>query len=287
MEIERVAVLGWDVEIADEFPEGEGERNWLEMERGLGITCASVALSDGDVLAFTPFGSNVIPHGSGGDRMSPSQARGMADWLIDVQTAGGVIVTWNGLGFDFPVLARECESEEYTRRIADLAMNHCDLGFSMLADKGYMVGLNTAAHGLGLSGKTEGMHGDLAPILWNPPERELTDQEAVAVYELGVTPGTVEARQLCVDYVKQDAVTTLEVYQALDREGQLLWITRSGRPARYPWIPGRVGARFRLVKEDMRVKPPDTSWMDSPRRRSDYIGWALEVLGLDHYVPYL
>jgi hypothetical protein len=165
--------------------------------------------------------------------------------------------------------------------LAELALSHCDMGFAMVCDKGYMVGLNTAAKALNLQGKTEGMNGALAPILWNPPKRDLTDKELADIHALGVTPGTSEARKLCVEYVEQDAITTRDVYRRLMEEGSLIWRTRRGSLARYPWVPYVLNGHIATVKEALALDPPDTSWMSNPRSRGDYIGWTLNVLGLD------
>lgn len=80
-----------------------------------------------------------------------------------VDDEGYTLLTWNGLGFDFPVLADEsgllAECQEFAR-------NHVDMMFYILCIRGHRLGLDTAAKGMGLPGKTEGMTGADAPKLW-------------------------------------------------------------------------------------------------------------------------
>jgi hypothetical protein len=272
--------IGWDLEIAGEFPEGDGDRDWLTIEPPLGVSCTAAAEpqegQEGEVRAttFTPFG--VV-----GDRLVKEEARLMARWLYECQEAGAKIVTWNGLGFDFPVLARECGDGYYTHLLAQVALDHIDMAFTMFCQKGFMVGLQTAAEAFNLHGKLDGMNGALAPILWNPPDRDLTDKELIDLHNLGVEPGTPKARHLCLDYVRQDAVTTLELYQALMDKRQMVWRTRRGTPSRYPWVPYVVDGHIGTCRQALRLEAPDTSWMSDPRSRSDYAGWALDALNLD------
>jgi len=161
----------------------------------------------------------------------------------------------------------------------DRALEHIDLGFAMHCSHGYMVGMNTAAKALGLSGKTEGMSGALAPILWNRPDRPLTDKEAAEIAELNVLSGTPEARALCIKYVTQDAVTTAEIYNALVDRGVLVWYTRRGTLTKQPWNPHIVDGRIASVKQCLEIEPPDVGWMSNPRPRSAYLDWTTKLLG--------
>jgi hypothetical protein len=118
--------------------------------------------------------------------------------------------------------------------------------FHLFCEKGFPLGLNKAARGMGLSGKTEGMNGALSPVLW------------------------AEGRyQEVMDYVAQDARTTLEVFQAAQKHGYLSWISRKGR--QLLWQPR--GGRWLTVREAMGLPLPDTSWMDDPWTREKFTGW--------------
>lgn len=277
-----MAVLGWDIEIASPF---EGERDWLAMEDPLGISCAAIADKE-QTIAWTPFGHEILPvSDERTSRLNPLQARDMADYLYRRAESGDLIVTWNGLGFDFPVLARECEDDDYTKMLARLALDSCDIGFAMLAERGYMIGLETAAKAMNLPGKLEGVNGSIAPLLWNQPDRELTDREAMALYATGLQSGSIEARRICVEYVKRDAEATRDVYHALIKARSLVWRTKKGTLARYPWHPyvthnEKYGSHIATAREALDLDPPNVSWMSNPRPRSAYIGWAQKTLSL-------
>lgn len=227
--------LAFDLEIAKEVPQGG---DW-HAERPLGVTCAGIAKKEGTL-------TNVVAtafHGT--PQMTPEQCRGLADYLLAHWREGWTVVTWNGLGFDFPVLAEECRSFAHAEQIRLLARDHVDPAFAMLCDKGYMVGLDTANKGMGLAGKTEGMSGALAPVMWKQGEDE---------------------RRQVLEYVKQDARATLELWLAIRAEGRLRWISRSGREN--VWWP-----RALKVADALATPEPDTSWMDDPWPRSKFAGW--------------
>ena len=81
-----------------------------------------------------------------------------------------------------------------------------------------MIGIETAGKGLDVGAKTEGMHGDLAPVLWCGWPDWADDELRALIEALGVEPGTREAQDLCLEYVAQDAKLTADVYSAiLDR----------------------------------------------------------------------
>jgi hypothetical protein len=212
--------------------------------------------------------------------MDAQAARVLAQSILDLHNTGALIVTWNGLGFDFPVLARACDDPQWIKKLAEVALDHCDMGFAMLCSHGYMVGLNTAAKTFGLAGKTEGMSGGLAPVLWNKPERLLNEKEAYSIKSLDVVPGSKEARILCCKYVVQDAITTRDVYAALLHEKAMAWVTQKGTLTRKPWFPLIVDGHIATVREALKLRIPDTSWMSiAVRPRSAYVGWAHKILG--------
>ena len=75
---------------------------------------------------------------------------------------GYTIVTWNGLGFDFPVLADESGLLD---RCIHLAENHIDLHFHTAGFLGF-VSLPNTDEGLGLRWKTEGVYDAPISALW-------------------------------------------------------------------------------------------------------------------------
>ena len=256
--------VGFDLEIAEPFPES----GWNK-ESSLGISCAAM-YGEYNVEFFPARHGERLP-----DRMSPFEVRMMIDNLLEVESFGAQIVTWNGLGFDFLVLAIECQDEYYKGIVRDMALRHIDPFFNMFCDKGFGIGLQTAANALGVKGKLEGMHGSLAPLMWNA-SFPATDEETAEMATTGFERGSIGAQELCIEYVVQDAKATYDVYMALMEIHNLHWITRAGKTSRYPWRPRKLFGRLLTCAEANETEEPKTDWMDEPRPRSEYIGWALD-----------
>jgi hypothetical protein len=233
-------VLAFDLEIVKEIP--EGCKDWKEI-RPLGISCASV-LSNVRPL------STLFYSGHQGDpqprAMNKKEIIDLIEFLMAHHNLGTKILTWNGLGFDFDVLAEESGMHEECK---ELALNHIDMMFHFFCAKGYVLGLDTAAKGLGLGGKMSGMKGDLAPILWASPE--------------------LKDRLKVLRYVHQDAVTTLEVYEQSIEKKAVHWTSRAGKPNTF-WLP-RDG--WKTVQECLDMRLPDQSWMDKPMSKEDFMTW--------------
>jgi hypothetical protein len=162
-----------------------------------------------------------------------------------INDEGYTIVTWNGLGFDFDVLAEESGMYEQCK---ELALNHIDMMFHFLCSKGYPVGLDAVAKGLGFGGKMAGISGAQAPHLWASPS---------LIHRLRV-----------LRYVHQDAVSTLEIYERSLELGRIDWITKKGKISSC-WLPNG----WKTVKECLDMPLPDTSWMDNPMKREDFYSW--------------
>jgi hypothetical protein len=181
------------------------------------------------------------------------------------------IVTWNGLKFDFAILAEEGSQPE---KCAVMALDHIDIAFQMLCEKGFMIGLETAAEGLGLEGKTKGVHGATAPVMWQK-DRESQDK--------------------VLEYVGQDAKLNVDIYEAIMEKGHLPWTSKRGR-LNY-WRPNVVviasgkghldghtvsgfylteemETRLLTVKEALKTPLPDTGWMTEPITRRSCYEWT-------------
>jgi hypothetical protein len=119
--------------------------------------------------------------------------------------------------------------------------------FHLFCQLGYGVGLDRAAKAMGLAGKPEGMSGALAPRLWANGRR-----------------------QEVLDYVAQDARTTLELARICEERGYLRWITHSGNVRTVALPRGWLN-----VGDAMNLPEPDTSWMSNPWPRSKFTGWLV------------
>lgn len=228
--------LAFDIETAKDVP-GE-DFNWRP-HRPLGICCAATLASDQTEPRLW-YGKE--SDGSPSPRMSPSEAFNLVEYLLEMARAGYVILTWNGLGFDFDILAEESDAHGACR---DLAMAHVDMMFQVLCIQGFPIGIDKAAKAMGLRGKPDGMSGEKAPRLW------------------------VEGRfDVVLGYVAQDVRTAIEVAQICDRRRSLSWITRRGDRKSMSLNRGWLAVRDALL-----LPEPDTSWMSSPLSRQEVTAW--------------
>lgn len=232
--------VAFDIEIAEMIPEGCDD--WTSAQPG--ISCAATLTSDGELGLW--HGARV------GDRyakrMYHTELIVLVDFLRTKLDDGYVPVTWNGAGFDFRVLEQEAPFGWPRAESRRMALDGIDPAFAMFCAKGFMVGLDATAKGMGLAGKLEGMGGALAPKMW---AGSLADQERV------------------LTYVAQDARTTAEVYERILCEERLFWLSKNGVVRRWalPWsvIP--------TVREALELPLPNTSWMTDPWKREKFVGW--------------
>ena len=230
--------LAFDLEIAKILP---GDFSAWRSQRPLGITCAATLIPGEEPVLWY----GIEEEGGYSACMPQVEAARLVNYLQSAAHQGWKILTWNGLSFDFDVLAEESGCLDACR---DLAMNHYDMMFQVFCLKGFPLALDTAARGMGLRGKVEGMSGDQAPILWR------------------------QGRQRKVlEYVAQDVRTTLEVALAVEHSGSLRWTSKSGRPAYLPLPQGLIPAHQAAC-----LPEPDTSWMSAPMRRGSFMEWLGE-----------
>lgn len=230
--------VAMDIEIAKIVPDGEPD--W-KAYRPLGITCIALAASDWPrpqvYSAYT--GEGKAP------AMSREDVALVVRYMKGLTEQGYTLLTHNGLGFDWDILAEESGLHELCCR---LAMGHVDTMLNVFCLKGFPLGLDKIAKGIGLAGKTEGMNGALAPQMW-------ADGECEKVLE----------------YVAQDALTTLQVAERVERLGYLTWISRSGRQNEL-----MIPFGWMTVEEALTLPEPDTSWMSDPWPRSRFTEWMTQ-----------
>jgi hypothetical protein len=227
--------LAFDIETAKTTEDGVDWRSC----RPLGISCAATLLADSNELRLWHGGKD---RNNPADRMSPQDAGELVEYLAAQAENGYTIVTWNGLGFDFDILAEESQMLADCRR---LAIGHVDLMFHVLCELGYGVGLDAAAKGMRLTGKTEGMSGAVAPVLWAEGRREEVLQ-----------------------YVAQDVRTTLDLATTCETASTMRWFARSGKLRSMALPKGWL-----TVEAAGRLPEPDTSWMTDPLSRKTVMGW--------------
>ena len=177
-----------------------------------------------------------------GGTLRPEGAQELVRYLQGQAQEGAAIVTWNGAGFDFRVLAH---ASGMAAECARLAWEHVDLMFWLHCRKGFSVGLSSAARAVG-TGKTAGMSGADAPRLWEAGEYEQVKQ-----------------------YVAQDVRAMGTVYESAVRSRALRWVNTRGRVS-------RADGQLLPVREAFKLPMPDTSWMSrAPWPREKFVGWML------------
>lgn len=227
--------MAFDIEIVNPIP--PGARDW-KAHRPLGISCAATLSNTGELIHWY----RRKAEGEPADRMEPEDLLELIDYLEDALSSGIRLFTWNGLGFDFDILAEESGRFEVCR---SLALNHVDMMFHIFCLKGYALSLDRAAAGMGLPGKKPGMTGSMAPILWSQGQRDEV-----------------------LEYVAQDVRVVLSLAHAVEIESGLRWTSRGGRPQ---FLPLKTG--WLTAKEALDLPLPDTSWMQNPWPRSKFTSW--------------
>lgn len=228
--------LAFDIETAKDVP---GDDFDWKPHRPLGISCiASIATGDAEPRLWCSRDNAGRP----AEQMTVEDLSRFLDFLGQSQQAGVVPLTWNGLGFDFDVLAEESQQAAECCR---LAQSHVDMMFHVVCEKGFPVALQNAALGLGLPGKLAGVEGFQAPVLW-----------------------AQGAFDRVFEYVGQDVRTTLAVAAAAEQQREFRWKTRKGTISGF-----RLTGGWLNVEQALQLPLPDTSWMSSPPVRSDFMGW--------------
>lgn len=227
--------LAFDIEIAKSLPDGVYD---LKAYRPLGITCAATyTKEDQPKLWFKQLSEESVA-----PQMDESQLSELVTYLEQMVATGYTILTWNGCGFDFDILAEESNQRA---RCQVLAWNHVDMMFHFFCKSGYPLALDKAAKGMGLPGKPTGMSGELAPRYWAEGKWAIV-----------------------LDYVSQDVRTTLDLALAVEKSGELHWINNRGARSSLSFREG-----WQPVCEANRLPLPDTSWMRTPWNRSKFTGW--------------
>ena len=212
----------------------------LNLDRHIpAITVAATLVGDGEPqLWYEQDGQGQAT----GAVLSRERAGDLVQYLAGAAQAGQTVVTWNGAGFDFRVLA---QASGLVDECVDLAWGHLDLMFWFHCRNGYSVGLDRAAQAVG-SGKTQGMDGAEAARLW----------------------GAAEYDQV-LQYVAQDVRALEAIYKGAQHSNALRWINTRGRTS-------RAGGPLLCVRDAFKMPPPDTSWMRrAPWPREKFVGWML------------
>jgi RNase_H superfamily len=229
-------LLAFDIETAKQVP-GE-DFNWRP-HRPLGIACAATLASDSNDVRLW---HGTTKDGKPSRQMTRADAQSLIQYLVKMAADGFTILTWNGLGFDFDILAEESAAMASCK---ECALEHVDMMFHIVCALGYPVALEQAARGMGLPGKPAGMSGIKAPELW-----------------------AAGRHQEVLEYVAQDVRTAIEIARASQKRRRFEWITRKGTKKTMPLPSGWL-----TVRAALQLPEPDTSWMTRPLKRRDFMAW--------------
>lgn len=240
--MEKQKVVAFDLEVTTGWSRGE---DW-SLLLPLGISCAATRRS-GDEETRVWSGQPNFEGDTYPPKMDVEGCETLAEYLIRAYHEGYKPVTWNGAGFDFRVLHAELETPKLQQDLIRVMKDHYDLGFQLFAARGFLKKLEVIAEGMGLPGKTEGVQGELAPLLWS----------------MGL-----ESQKKVLEYVANDVDMTYYLYQAVLMSGSMAWTARSGKKTYYNFPMPLT------VEESLALDEPDTSWMDDPWDRRKFVEWA-------------
>ena len=244
-----MAFVAFDAEIAKPVPDGPDI-----LAHRPGIACAALAREGGGPasILFDPSASPELFDAQTRTMTRDGALRILAA-LEDAVRRGDRLVTWNGAGFDFRLLADETGQFDGCAR---LVMASVDMMFQVLCERGHPLSLDAALKGAGLppkmdqvtlrSGESVRISGIEAPRYWQAGE-----YSAVAAY--------------CA----ADADRTAALAAACQLSRRLAWIRQKGRPNE---IYLRTG--WLTVEQCLALPVPDTSWMTKPMRREDVLAWT-------------
>ena len=238
-----MGLISWDIEISKVIPEGDSD--W-KRHRPLGVSCAAAAYR-------LDSGSPICAQWSGYPGASKETKQRMVHWLGDMVKEGHKIVTWNGLGFDFDIVAEETGLYNLCKTIA---LGHVDMMFMVVAAAGHYLSLDKAATGMGLKGKVHdvrlndgslltGMDGAKAPELWHRKEFDAV-----------------------LAYLNGDVIQTLELAEAVEENKFIRWRSGAGKTNKIHFAEGLM-----TVDQCLQMGLPNTSWMATPPTREQFLEW--------------
>lgn len=228
--------LAFDIETAK--VQSADERDW-KAQRPLGISCAATLAAG----ASEPVLWHGVTKGNRpASRMCQREAVKLVEYLANQVRHGYTIVTWNGVGFDFDILAEESGMLTKCQR---LARDHVDMMFHIVCQLGFGVSLDSAARGMSLLGKSGGLCGAVIPKLWAEGRR-----------------------QEVLEYVAQDVRITLELAKVCEACRQFRWITRGGSRREMPLPRG-----WRSVSSAVRLPEPYAIRMGNQWSRKTFTAW--------------
>ncbi len=228
--------FSFDIEINDEFPEGENRPDLSLIKPSTAAYCTNY--DDCKFFDDEPY-------------MSKATAQRLVESMMDMLDNGLVPLGWNTTSFDFQLLGHYSGLLE---QCGKLALCGVDMMYLVICHKGYMLSLEKALIGANIETKLHnvtlndgtnlaGMSGAKAPELWR-------NKEFSAVR----------------DYLRVDVEQPLKLGYHIEKTKTIRWTSNSGKLNSFR-------TDMLTVKNAFHLPPVDTSWMKDPKNRMDFIDW--------------
>ena len=175
------------------------------------------------------------------DCMQAAHLVTLVDYLVARLDLDGLRpLTWNGLGFDFRVLAAVlADHPVHVAKVKRLARAQVDPCFNFFMRRGFPVALARVAAAFGSVGKSD--CGSNAIDKW--------------------LQGTEEDRVGVLRYCEQDVVVLATAVGHILLAGRVCWMTKREPSYRAEWVPHSEKELVAPVCESIKWREPDNKWM--------------------------
>lgn len=218
----ELKILAVDFEIAKQIP--ASSRDFFK-HSPLGITVGATfdpSEDDGPVAWY-----EMDAEGKPKAQCSPAYLRVLLGYLRAKISEGYTLLTWNGLKFDFRLLAEET-GEGLSCSLLAASDKHIDMMYHYFCVTGYPVAMQAVAEGMDVPGKKRYIDGKKVPTLWKQGHYDDV-----------------------IEYAKQDAQTIVDIYNALtEKGGKLHWYTNRGN------LNNRYLGKWLSVQDASVLRPP-------------------------------
>lgn len=233
-----------DIEISDQLT-SPGEPGFPPH-----ISCAAIALSD------DPENVRFYQAAEGNEQMTAQEVEHLSEKMPQIHESGYTFLTWNGVSFDYQVIAANCNNTGYSKLLLDQCWcAHIDMMLLVTFQTGYRLSLDAALAGAGLAGKLHNV-----TLSDGTPITDMSGAKAPELWRAG-------ERAAVLQYLQQDVIQPLELARHTEVHKALRWTSKKGKmmfidvPELYT-----VAEAYRNLPE-----PEDVSWLTDPILREPYI----------------
>lgn len=233
-------LLSFDIEISDLFELGKYED--MEKYAPFHISVAATAIHNGDEKVWYSKDEKGRP----ALNLTQQKAYELLEYLDDMQQKKYMVCAWNGLNFDLKWLGYQAEDMGLAARIA---LRSYDPMFQFFNNAGFPVGLAKVAQAMGI-----------------PQEKLMDGADAPKEWRAGNC-------KKVMDYCLGDCQMTNLIVHAIQKVGQVQWVTAKG------YVSSKPMPRLKTVEEVIQDPGPDQSWMDTPIPKDQFYKWVLDTTG--------